>query len=487
MIKLKPLILLLTFGSFLNIKAQHGFNTNLQIGSDTISDAGTRVIELDNGQFLSCGNVLDAFINYTATYLVKTDSHGNPIWKKQYDISIGGFECFYDLIELPDSNYLVTGVYTNTVTNDDDGFLAKIDIGGNIIWLQKYMHPDDDEITAMRLTPDGKVILVGYTFSSGTYSDVLLIKTDLNGNLIWRKRFGNAFAEKYYSIEIIKNNTEYLLGGDYGYYSSGNPYFDMSLMRTDTAGNIIWQQQYGISQNESGKCAIPTLDSGYAICGMYNDTGSVLKTDKNGVVQWIKKFSQQQGTLYSIKQLQDSSYVIIKSDIDTQNANRTGFLTKADKNGNVLWERIYPHPTSGISNYFFGFNTTADKGFIITGQYNHVGQPFKNLWLVKTDSLGCDSVTCSYLTGIEEQNKNTQTIKLIPNPNDGNFTLLMNKEVQNLSLVVYDVTGKEVCSNSISNTNNIQLNCTDLKNGIYIVKVFSNSVYLQSHKLVIQK
>ena len=77
--------------------------------------------------------------------------------------------------------------------------------------------------------------------------------------------------------------------------------------------------------------------------------------------------------------------------------------------------------------------------------------------------------------------------KLIPNPNDGNFTLLMDKEVQDLSLIVYDVTGKEVCSNSTSNTNNIQLNCTDLKNGIYFVKVFSNSVYLQSHKLVIQK
>ncbi len=487
MLKLKPLVLLLTLGSFLNIKAQHGFNINLPIGTDTIVDIGNKVIELNNQQFLSCGISIGYMINYTASYLVKTTSNGDLIWKKQYDFSTGNYDSFTDLLQLPDSNYLLIGTTTNTTTGDYDVFLTKIDTSGSIIWYKQYLHTDYDQGAELKLTPDGKVIIVGRAESVGVYNDVLLIKTDLDGNLIWRKRFGNSFDEKYYSIEIIKNNTEYLLGGDYGYYSSGDPYFDMSLMRTDTAGNIIWQQQYGISPNESGKCAIPTLDSGYAICGMYNDTGSVLKTDKNGVVQWIKKFSQQQGTLYSMKQLQDSSYVIIKSDIDTQNANRTGFLTKADKNGNVIWERIYPHPTSGISNYFFGFNTTADKGFIITGQYNRIGQPYQNMWLVKTDSLGCDSVTCSYLTGIEEQHRVTQTIKLIPNPNDGNFTLFLDKEVQDLSLIVYDVTGKEVCSNAISNTNNIQLNCTDLKNGIYIVKVFSNSVYIQSHKLVIQK
>ncbi len=77
--------------------------------------------------------------------------------------------------------------------------------------------------------------------------------------------------------------------------------------------------------------------------------------------------------------------------------------------------------------------------------------------------------------------------KLIPNPNDGNFTLLLDKEVDELSLKVFDITGKEVCNNAMTNTNNIQLNCVELKNGIYIVKVYNNGTYLQSHKLVIQK
>ncbi|MBK6984561.1 MAG: T9SS type A sorting domain-containing protein [Bacteroidetes bacterium] len=451
-------------------KSQTRFNINIPVGIDTISDIGVKVIELQNGHILSCGNVLNALINYNASYLVKTNSLGNVIWKKQYDVSIGGsYDSFIDLVELPDSNYLVTGITTNTLTNDDDGFLAKIDTGGNIVWLQKYVHPDDDEITAMRLTPDGKVIILGYTFSSGTYSDVLLIKTDLNGNLIWRKRFGNTFDEMYRSIEIIKNNTEYLLGGDYGYYNTGNPYYDMSLMRTDTAGNIIWQQQYGISPNESGKCSIPTLDSGFAICGIYNDTGSVLKTDKNGVVQWIKKYSQEQGTIYSLKQLQDSSYVMIKSDNDWQNNNRTGYLVKADKNGNQLWQRVYPHPTSGISNYFFGFNTTADKGFIITGQYNHIGQPFKNMWLVKTDSLGCDSVTCSYLvTDIKDISYELGEMSLAPNPTNGLLTISSLHDFTKIE--VLSITGQILLSETVDSKTH-QLELQNFAEGIYFVRV----------------
>lgn len=77
--------------------------------------------------------------------------------------------------------------------------------------------------------------------------------------------------------------------------------------------------------------------------------------------------------------------------------------------------------------------------------------------------------------------------RLIPNPNDGNFTLLLDKEVAELGLKIFDVTGKEVCSHAATNTKSVQLNCVELKNGIYIAKIYHNNIYLQSHKLVIQK
>jgi hypothetical protein len=451
-------------------QAQIRFNINLPIGIDTVADLGTKVIELRNNEFLSCGTTSGFMINYNAAYLVKTDPYGNPIWKKQFDFSIGGFDCFYDLVQLPDSNYIVTGTTTNTLTGDYDVILAKIDTAGNLMWQKTYTHPDYDQAAALKLTPDGKIIIVGKTESLGTYHDVLLIKTDLNGNLIWRKRFGNTFDEIYNSIEIIKNNTEYLLGGRYGYSSSGTDYYDMSIMRTDTAGNIVWQQQYGtVGGNEYGGIAISTLDSGYAICGIYNNSAAVLKINKFGAVQWNKNYGFPSNSfMRQVIQLKDSSFAMIASSAYIPTNSLTAFLLKADKNGNQMWQRVYPGPTT-IPNYFYGFNTTADKGFIMTGQYNHIGQPYQNMWLVKTDSLGCDSVTCSYLvTGMEDLSYELGEMSLAPNPTNGLLTISSQNDFTKIDLL--SLTGQILLSETVDSKTH-QLELQNFAEGIYFVRV----------------
>lgn len=461
---------------FKSVNSQVRFNINIPVGIDTVSDIGVKVIELDNHEILSCGNTWGFMINFNAASLVKTSANGNLIWKKQYDFTIGGYDSFNDLIELPDSNYLVTGITTNTVTNDYDIILVKIDTNGNVIWFQKYIHPDYDQSTELKLTPDGKIIIVGKAESIGTYNDVLLIKTDLNGNLIWRKRFGNTYDEVYNSIEVIKNNTEYLLGGRYGYSSSGTDYYDMSIMRTDTAGNIIWQQQYGTAGgNEYGGIAINTLDSGVAICGIYNDVATVLKVNKGGIVQWNKNYSLPTNSfMRQVIQLQDSTYAMIASSVYAPTNSLTGFLLKADKNGNQLWQRVYPGLMT-IPNYFYGFNTTADKGFIMTGQYNHIGQPYQNIWLVKTDSLGCDSVSCSYLvTDVKDDINELEEISLQPNPTNG--IIIVNSKYDFEKVELSNLTGQILSSENV-NSKSHQLQLQNLSDGIYFVKVsYTNGV-----------
>jgi hypothetical protein len=460
-------------------------------GMDTVSDVGVKVIELNTREFLTCGNTWGFMINYNAAYAVKTTSTGNVIWKKQYDFSIGGFDSFTDLVQLPDSNYLLTGTTTNTVTNDYDVFLTKLDTAGNIIWFKQYAHVDYDQSTELKLTPDGKVIIVGKTASSGTYNDVLLIKTDLNGNLIWRKRFGNTYDEIYNSIEVVKNNTEYLLGGRYGYSSSGTDYYDMSIMRTDTAGNIIWQQQYGtVSGNEYGGIAINTLDSGVAICGIYNDSAAILKVNKTGVVQWIKNYGISTNSFVrQVNQLKDSCYAMIVSDYYATNSSLTGYLIKADKNGNILWKRVYP-AAPNLGNFFFGFNTTADKGFIMTGQYNHIGQPYQNTWLVKTDSLGCDSVTCSYLpTALNDLKKsNTGNFTVYPNPFKDelniNYSILNFEGTAQLQLIEL-ATGSLIDNIELTQAFGLkQFNTENMANGLYVLSLKQNNQPSVNFKVV---
>ena len=447
------------------------FNIEDKIGIDTTMDIGVNVIELKNHNFLSCGVSNSLFNPSRAAYLVKIKDNGDTLWRKQFNFSGRGLNAFTDLKELPDSNYLLVGTVYDTLIQNNDVFLAKIDTGGTLIWIKKYIHIDNDESNTIKITPDNKVIIIGNSSPNPntTYNDVLLIKTDINGNLIWRKRFGDIYEEQYFTIEILKNNTEYVLGGMHGYYITGDPYFDMSIMRTDTAGNIIWQQQYGTAADETAGCAIQTLDSGFVLSGTYNSSGALLKLDKSGNQKWIKNYGfPADSYIRCVKQLPDSSFAFITSYTYAPTNSFTGFLNKTDKNGNLLWQRVYPGPTT-IPNYFFGFNTTSDKGFIMTGQYNHIGQPYQNMWLVKTDSLGCDSVTCSYLvTDVKDISYELREMSFAPNPSNGLLTISSLNDFTKIDLL--SLTGQTLLSESI-NSKTHQLNLTNFAEGIYFVRV----------------
>jgi len=469
---MRYLYIFICLSLFFFAKSQTRFNINLSIGVDTTMDGGTTTIELKNKSYIACGVSNSPFNSFCSAYVVKTKNDGSYIWNKHFNFSTEGCDIFTDVKELPDSNYLLVGTTYDSIIQNSDVFLAKIDTNGNLLWFKKYTHTDNDQSAELKLTPDGKVIIVGNSSPNPntTYNDVLLIKTDLNGNLIWRKRFGDAFEEVYLTLQVIKNNTEYVLGGRHGYYSTGNPYFDMSIMRTDTAGNIIWQQQYGTpSGNEPAGSVIQTLDSGFVFSGTYNNQGALLKIDKTGNQQWIKYFGLGTDSwIANLKQLRDSSFAMIVSDWNISINAWTAYLIKADKSGNSLWKRIYPG-LNNISNYFYGFNTTSDKGFIMTGQYNHIGQPYQNMWLVKTDSLGCDSVTCSYLvTDIKDISYELGEMSLAPNPTNGLLTISSQNNFTKIE--VLSITGQILLSETVDSKTH-QLELQNFAEGIYFVRI----------------
>lgn len=76
---------------------------------------------------------------------------------------------------------------------------------------------------------------------------------------------------------------------------------------------------------------------------------------------------------------------------------------------------------------------------------------------------------------------------LIPNPNNGNFSIVLNEDVQDLKIEVYDVNSRLVCSNSKTNNSRVDILCDHLNNGVYFVKVFINNTYNETHRLIITK
>jgi ribosomal protein S11 len=85
--------------------------------------------------------------------------------------------------------------------------------------------------------------VAGYTYSFGAgYSDVLLIKTDANGNVQWAKTYGGTSYDFAYSVQQTSDGG-YIVAGGTNSFGAGND--DFILIKTDANGNVQWAKTYG--------------------------------------------------------------------------------------------------------------------------------------------------------------------------------------------------------------------------------------------------
>jgi len=91
-------------------------------------------------------------------------------------------------------------------------------------------------------------------------------------------------------------------------------------------------------------------------------------------------------------------------------------------------------------------------------------------------------------TGIAEIPTDAVQVKLYPNPVNGQtfFVDLMDEKITNLKIELYNILGEMVYSTAYSgtSTSRIEIPCTNLPKGVYIVKLFSGNVKKWTSRIV---
>lgn len=99
-----------------------------------------------------------------------------------------------------------------------------------------------------------------------------------------------------------------------------------------------------------------------------------------------------------------------------------------------------------------------------------------------TNAGGCDTtvvqtIEVTICTGIGAKT-NVSALSLFPNPNEGNFTLEFNANVNSaISITITDITGKIVHAENVSSVrglNRVNLNVSNLQKGFYLLKTNDN-------------
>ena len=164
----------------------------------------------------------------------------------------------YSVQETSDGGYILAGYTYSFGTGESDVYLIKLDSNGDTIWTKTYGGDSYDVGYSVQETSDGGYIIVGYTYSFGAgESDVYLIKTDSNGNVLWTKTFGGASYDMGYSVQETSDGG-YIITGYTDSFGAGGS--DVYLIKTDSNGNIAWTRTYGGSSSEAGYSVRETPD-----------------------------------------------------------------------------------------------------------------------------------------------------------------------------------------------------------------------------------
>ncbi|MDA3885216.1 MAG: hypothetical protein PF638_06440 [Candidatus Delongbacteria bacterium] len=295
-------------------------------------DRGFSVKQTTDGGFVITGETKGASLQNG--WLIKTDSNGNQEWET---IIIEGAQG-RSVVETSDKGYVVTGSYRG------DLWLVKIDSNGNVIWNKTYGGTDTDSGSEVQQTVDGGYIIIGSSYSYGVGSnDILLLKTDPEGNEEWYRIFGdNGYDYSFDSGFSVQQTTDngFILTGQYKSVDTHNT--NLCLIKTDFHGNEEWSRFFGGTDFAFGKSVKQTRDGGYIVTGHISSgapTGDawLLKTDQYGYEEWNISYGDQGYDCgYCVQQTDDGGYILTGTYApDSTNALMSDILLiKTDSEGN---------------------------------------------------------------------------------------------------------------------------------------------------------
>ncbi len=450
-------------------------------------------------------------------------------WQQVYG-SIG-VEAGYGVKSCLDQGYIVAG--TTSVSGPADAYLVRTDSLGLVMWSKYYGGVNVDIIRSIELLSDSGFIAAGYSnsFGNGGY-DGWVLRLDKNGDTLWTYTFETIEWDFFYDVAVTSDSGFVLAGGTYG---AGQGDEDMLFLKLDSLGNLVWMRTYGgLKQDEARSiCVMP--DSTFAACGWTYSLGDTLGDswilnidDINGDTLWstTAHFNNEADKAYGITSSTPFGILYFCGNRETSPGNDDPYFSLWAFNGDSILNSTFgggddeyfydivtrPEGTAAAvgSNFTigagagdmmmfhtvtwasysygtasldegFGIDVSHDGGYIMCGSTNGYGAFQSNVYLVKTDTFGVTTIVLA----VREPVVSNFTATAYPNPSSDNIVFTLdskNNLSNNLDVNIYDASGRLVNASEGFTRNQISSNCvqltcdvSQLESGIYHYQVIDQT------------
>ena len=450
-------------------------------------------------------------------YIIKTDENGIVEWSKTFGGTLN--DEIVHIQQTNDKGYILSGFRNNNTTF----FISKIDSVGNMQFTDTMATYSGSKVIQLA---DGNYLFLN---SKGTVPNIELqiVKINTSGALIWQKSFSYAFGG---SILEQPNGNIIILSGTGNTLLGAN---DLLLTKLTSSGTIIWHKVIGKSAND-GAYDLKRLSNGnFFISGgswsnaIGNYDAILLETDSNATIQWSRNYGSANKYYRSLDGYKDiaSGYIANISNYQPDSSSDMG-LIKVKSTGLLNWAKSYGGSKEENCNSFVIAN---DHGFVLAGYTKSFGAGNKDIYIVKTDSLGAtscnsatlplssanwlgstathsvtnttavpffnfishtdsvyttDSIACNNVGIFDISADNNSFFQIYPNPSSGNFTIQLNASLQDATIQIYNAMGSIVYQETSSLLETAPISIENLASGYYYIRI-ANKNHTAIQKIVI--
>lgn len=188
--------------------------------------------------------------------------------------SIYEFNCITAAITpVNDGGAVICGMQDSSAQRDI--VIIRIDSSGNLLWQRQFGTPYDEETHAVIQTSDNGFVVLSTIEDSviRNQHDLLIVKTNSNGDSLWSRQFGGTLNES--GLHIEEQNNDLVIMGTTNSFNEDHIY----LLHADSLGSL--QSPYNIFSNGRYFCQGDTailqlvpVPAGLIITWSNGDTGN---------------------------------------------------------------------------------------------------------------------------------------------------------------------------------------------------------------------
>lgn len=371
-----------------------------------------------------------------------------------------------------------------------DMFLHNLSVDGNLRWSKFYGGAANDLGQKFIKTKDGGFAMVGHNRSLDDLGDVYIVKANKEGEEIWENHFGGRYVD--HGFDVIENELgEFIIVGTLGGFYNPTTFdylnhdADIYIIKTNSNGEEIWKKTFGGTSHDWAKKIIKAPEGGYFICGSTQSEGAgsfdmfLMKMDEDGNQLWIKTYGGNDFEYgESVQLTADNNLLLLGTSASfSGNFKPDHFLVKTDLDGDVIWENTFGGEGSDYSSSMV---CTSDSGCVFTGWSNPGDMGKTDVVLYKISKSG-DPLLLSSILPI---NDTIEQIKIFPNPVRNRFSVIIDtKSTTEFSIELYNSQGALVYKDVVL-PNIESLYQPKLSSGLYMFTIQNNRQVLKSGKLV---